>query len=196
MGKQKKLILTSYGLTSSLGRQLIGEELAKDKDLNKKKIFIFHEPYYSIERMLIGACISLGFEEKNIIISGRQKSDRDILNMDYILVGEGNTFEILSLLRERGFDKLITEAFKSGCTYIGASAGAIISGVDVKEALVMDRNFVRMSDFQGLGLFNGIIMPHYTEKELEEYIMDKPDLKKRYVTILSVANDQILVLEE
>lgn len=60
----------------------------------------------------------------------------------------------------------------------------------------MDRNFVRMSDFQGLGLFNGIIMPHYTEKELEEYIMDKPDLKKRYETILSVANDQILVLEE
>ena len=104
MEKQRKLIFTSYGLTSSLGRQLIGEELAKDKDLKSKKIFIFHEPYYSIERMMIGACISLGFEEKNIIISGRH---RDLLNMDYIYVGEGNTFEILSLLRGRGLDKLI-----------------------------------------------------------------------------------------
>lgn len=196
MGKQRKLIFTSYGLTNRMGRQLIGEELAKDKDISRKKIFIFHEPYYSIERMLISACISMGFEEKNIIISGRQKSDRDLLDMDYIYVGEGNTFEILSLIRERGFDKLIPEAVRRGCTYIGASAGAMIGGLNVKEALVMDRNFIRISDFQGLGLFNGIIMPHYTEEELEEYVKCKPELKSKYEMILSVANDKILVLKE
>lgn len=43
-----KLILTSYGLITGIGRKLIGKEL-KEYNLEDKKIFLFHEPHYSIE---------------------------------------------------------------------------------------------------------------------------------------------------
>lgn len=41
-----KLILTSYGLTTKIGRKLIGMALS-DYDLADKKIFLFHEPNFS-----------------------------------------------------------------------------------------------------------------------------------------------------
>ena len=73
-----KLILTSYGLTTGIGRKLIGKEL-RDCDLAEKRIFLFHEPYFSIEAMLVGACLKLGFKKENIILSGQQKSNQDVL---------------------------------------------------------------------------------------------------------------------
>lgn len=69
---KNKLILTSYGLTSPVGRKLIRKELEKDI-LQNKKLFLFHEPHYFIETMLIEACISMGFQKNNIILLGRQK---------------------------------------------------------------------------------------------------------------------------
>lgn len=195
MERQKKLIFTSYGLTSSVGRKLIGRELAKDGDLSEKRIFLFHEPHYSIEPILINACLQMGFQRKNIILSGQQKTNAELLEMDYIYVTEGNTFEVLSLLRERGLTDVFREAFSNGATYIGASAGAMIAGTDVEEALSFDRNFMRMDDFTGLGLFDGIIIPHYTKAELKRYIKNSPGIKDRYGNILSVANSRMVVIE-
>ena len=195
MKKQQKLIFTSFGLTSSVGRRLIGKELAKDGDLSKKRIFLFHEPHYSIEPLLVNACLQMGFQRENVILSGQQKTNAELLEMDYLYVTEGNTFEVLSLLRERGLDGVMKEAFAKGATYIGASAGALISGTDIEEALSFDRNFVRMDDFTGLGLFDGIIIPHYTKEELRRYIKNSPGIEERYGRILSVANNRVVVIE-
>ena len=65
----KKLILTSYGLTTGIGRKLISKEL-KAYDLADKKIFLFHEPHYSVELMLIEACLNLRFKKGNKIYIG------------------------------------------------------------------------------------------------------------------------------
>ncbi len=191
---ERKLIFTSYGLTSSVGRRLIGKELAKDSTISNKRIFLFHEPYYSIEPILINACLQIGFKRENIILSGRQKTNEELSDIDYIYVTEGNTFEILSLLRERGLEEVIKKAFSNGATYIGASAGAMIAGTDVEEALNFDRNFVRTDDFMGLGLFDGMIIPHYTKAELKRYIKNSPGIEERYGMILSVANGRSLVM--
>ena len=193
---KNKIILTSYGLTSSIGRKLISEELAKHTELQSKKVFLFHEPHYSIENMLIEACLSMGFKAENIILSGQQKSNEELLECDYYYVTEGNTFEVLSLLRERGLDSLICKAFAEGSkTYIGCSAGAMIAGVSIEEALCFDRNFMRMTDYTALGLFEGIVIPHYNKSELKQYIKNTPGIEKKYGNILSVANDGILVIE-
>ena len=144
-----KLIFTSYGLTTRVGRKLIGKEL-KYCDLADKKIFLFHEPHYSIEAMLVEVCLNLGFKKENIILSGQQKSNQDVLNCDFYYCTEGNTFEVLSILRERGVDSVIKEGFKKGSkTYIGCSAGAAIAGESVAEIIDFDRNFVGMIDFSG-----------------------------------------------
>lgn len=190
-----KLILTSYGLTTGIGRKLIGKEL-KEYDLADKKIFLFHEPHYSIETMLIEACLNLGFKKENIVLSGQQKSYQDVLECDIYYCTEGNTFEVLSILRERGLDSVIKEGFKKGNKiYIGCSAGAAIAGVSIEEVKDFDRNFIGMVDFEGLNLFDGIIIPHYTKSELKCYISNSPGIEEKYNQILSVSNEKSLVLE-
>lgn len=190
-----KLILTSYGLTTVIGRRLIGKEL-KGCDLSNKKIFLFHEPHYSIEAMLVESCLNLGFKQDNIILSGQQTSNQEVLECDFYYCTEGNTFEVLSLLRERGLDSVIKEGFKNGNkTYIGCSAGAAIAGMSIEEVKDFDRNFVGMVNFTGLGLFDGIIIPHYTKSELKRYISKSPGIEEKYNMILSVSNEKSLVLE-
>lgn len=190
-----KLILTSYGLTTAIGRRLIGKEL-KGCDLSNRKIFLFHEPHYSIEAMLVESCLNLGFKQDNIILSGQQTSNQEVLECDFYYCTEGNTFEVLSLLRERGLDSVIKEGFKKGNkTYIGCSAGAAIAGMSIEEVKNFDRNYVGMVNFTGLGLFDGIIIPHYTKSELKHYISNSPGIKEKYNMILSVSNEKSLVLE-
>lgn len=190
-----KLILTSYGLTTVIGRKLIGKEL-KGCDLSNRKIFLFHEPHYSIESMLVESCLKLGFKQDNIILSGQQASNQEVLECDFYYCTEGNTFEVLSLLRERELDSVIREGFKQGNKiYIGCSAGAAIAGVSIEEIKEFDRNFVGMVDFKGLGLFDGIIIPHYTKSELKRYISNSPGIEEKYNMILSVSNEKSLVLE-
>ncbi len=190
----RRIICTSYGLTTSVGRKLIGNELKKD-DLTDKKIFLFHEPHFSIEDMLVRACVDMGFKEENIVLSGQQKSNADIESFDYLYVTEGCTFEVLSLLRERDLDSVFIKAFQNGATYIGASAGALIGGVSIEPAEDFDKNFVRMSNYKGLGLYDGVVIPHYTKSELKRYIKNSPRIENKYNNIYSVSNDGILVLE-
>lgn len=190
----RRIILTSYGLTSSVGRKLIFKAL-KDEDLSDKKIFLFHEPHYSIEEILRNVCVSMGFKPENIILSGEQSSNTSITDMDFLYCTEGNTYEIMSLLRKRGLDKVFVEAFCNGATYIGASAGAMIAGDSIEEASYCDKNFVGMTDFRGLSLFEGIVLPHYTKTEAKRYIKNSTGIEKKYKQILSVANDKMLILE-
>ena len=138
----------------------------------------------------------MGFHKDNIILSGSQKDNNEVLNCDYFYITEGNTFEVLSLLRERGLDKIIKEAFKNGSNkvYIGASAGAMISGESIAEAASFERNFVKMSDYKGLCLYDGVIIPHYSKAELKQYIKNT-GIDKKYKKIISVANEKSVVLE-
>ena len=53
---KNKLIFTSYGLTTKEGQKLIGKELGS-YELEDKKIFLFHEPHYYTESILVMACV-------------------------------------------------------------------------------------------------------------------------------------------
>lgn len=193
-GMSKQIILTSFGLTSGVGRKLIIEAL-KGVDLTDKRIFLFHEPYYSIESTLRDVCVSMGFKPENVILSGEQACNGDILKVDFLYCTEGNTFEIMSLLRERGLDKVFVEAFNNGASYIGASAGAMIAGSSIEEAGSFDKNMVGLTDLRGLSLFEGIVIPHYNKTEVKRYIKNTPGIENKYKKIMSVANDKILRLE-
>lgn len=195
-----KLILTSYGLTNSIGRKQIrkafGECNLTSDDLADKKIFLFHGPYCSIESTLVEECENLGFQKGNIILSGQHRNNQEVLNCDFYYCTEGNTFEILSMLREQGLDCAIRNGFFQGNKfYIGCSAGAAIAGSSIEQILDFDRNFVRMQDFSGLGLFDGIIIPHYTKAELKHYIDNSPGIEQKYKKIYSVKNDGCKILE-
>lgn len=52
-----------------------------------------------------------------------------------------------------------------------------------------------MTDFRGLSLFEGIVLPHYTKTEAKRYIKNSLGIENKYKQILSVANDKMLILE-
>jgi len=116
-------------------------------------------------------------------------SDEELASMDYIYVTEGNTFEVLELMQMRRVMEPMRTAVMNGATYIGASAGAIIAGTDIALAADFDRNFVRLQNLEGLKLFDGTIIPHYTKEELARYIKNSDDEAiSHYHVIYSVAN--------
>lgn len=192
----KKIIVTSYGLTSKVGRKLIAKELKKDSDLHNKTIFLFHEPYYSIEDILINVCVDeIGIKRENVMVVDSAKAVQQVEAADYIYVTEGNTFKILDRIHKCGIRESIRTAVERGCVYIGASAGAMIAGTSVEEALNMDENRTLLDDFTALGLYDGLILPHYEKNELKRYIANSPGITTRYKNIVSVANGEIKVLE-
>ncbi|MCI7066435.1 MAG: Type 1 glutamine amidotransferase-like domain-containing protein [Butyrivibrio crossotus] len=161
---KNKLIFTSYGLTTKEGQKLIGKELGS-YELEDKKIFLFHEPHYYTESILVMACVNLGFKEENIILSGHQMSNQEVLECDIYYCGEGNTFEELSILRERGLDSIIKEGFKTGNKiYIGCSAGAAIAGVSVEEIKDFDKNNVILATAMGLKINTKVFFQYQTKR--------------------------------
>lgn len=190
--KRGRLILTSRGLNTIIGTRLIGDAIA-DEDLCGKTILLVSIPEYGVDELLVESCLELGFGEKNITLSGK------ILNFewqpDFIYVTEGNTFEVLDYMRKNNLICYIRDCVNNGSTYIGASAGAMIAGTSIELASDFDSNFVRMSDYTGLALFDGIIIPHYEPDELERYIRNTEKSRTEcYKSIYSVGNESVLVI--
>ena len=72
--------------------------------------------------------VMAGFRQEDILIydldGGRELMEHDY---DFICVPGGNTFRLLSRIREEGLDGFIREQYRKGAVYMGFSAGACIS---------------------------------------------------------------------
>ena len=80
--------------------------------------------------------------------------------------------------------------------YIGSSAGAMIAGKDIYFGLDFDKNNVGMTDFKALNLFNGTIIPHYEEENLEMYKSNtEEEILNSYENIYCVGNEAVFVLD-
>ena len=85
------------------------------------------------------------------------------LDIDVIYISGGNTFGTMKLIREARFDKAIVGYVNKGAVYIGGSAGAHIASANIAHVARYDTDTYGLSDFSGLGLFDGILICHYTE---------------------------------
>jgi dipeptidase E len=85
------------------------------------------------------------------------------LAQDAILVGGGNTANMLAVWRVHGFDRILREAWESGVLLTGWSAGMICWF----EAGVTDSFGPQLEGMRdGLGLLPGSACPHYDGEEL------------------------------
>lgn len=88
-----------------------------------------------------------------------------------VFLGGGNTFELLHLLRESGFDRPLLEFLRGGGWVGGNSAGAIVCGRDIRYA--HDPNTVGMTDFRGFDLVGGrAVWCHYAPDPHDDEIED------------------------
>lgn len=135
-----------------------------------------------------------GFQRENIYVFNYYdaKAFRN-LDIDAIYVSGGNTFGTLSRLRTREFDKEIINYIKNGVTYIGGSAGAHIITKNIEHVLPFDNNSCGMTDFSGLGLFDGILFCHYSD---EREIYYEKALREGKYKVYRLRDDDCIVIDE
>jgi len=85
-----------------------------------------------------------------------------VLDSDLVLVGGGNTANMLAIWRVHRFDELLREAYERGIVLAGSSAGMICWF----EAGVTDSFGPELAGLRdGLGLLSGSACPHYDDEE-------------------------------
>lgn len=190
-----KLILTSNGLNTYVGRDLVKTVFQKEK-LNPKSIFLVVPPDYQVDEILVRACEEIGFQ--HICLSGNFEGAQELPDVDCYYVTEGNTFEVLDYMRKNHFNSFVKHGVENGALYIGSSAGAIIASYDIKLADYFDLNFVRMTDFHGLEVMEerDTIIPHYTYPQLQRFLKElKAEEKDAYSQIYNCANGEALIMD-
>lgn len=80
---------------------------------------------------------------------------------DCIVVCGGNTYYLLSKLKESRFLDKIKRAVEKGVLYVGVSAGSVIASSSIAHISFLDENDIGLEDFSALGFVCEQIVPHY-----------------------------------
>ncbi len=176
-----KLILSSYDFLKVESKNLITEHLTKP--LNECRILFIPDETATSEIIesdfYYKNLCEYGFKRENIFIFNHTKAQKFTnLPIDVIYVGGGNTFGIIDKIRKCNFDTAIINYVKAGVVYIGVSAGAHIVTQNIEHILEYDDNNVNLTDFSGLGLYDGIIVCHYTYHRKDH--LDRLIAEKKY----------------
>ncbi|APW38719.1 dipeptidase E [Rhodoferax koreense] len=123
------------------------------------------------------------------VTSVHQASDPQaaVRQAEIIVVGGGNTFNLLKCCREAGLLPLIAARVRAGAAYIGWSAGANLAGPTIRTT--NDMPIVDPGGFDALGLVSFQLNPHFTnalpaghqgetrEQRLAEFLVANPSAK-------------------
>ena len=133
----------------------------------------------------------------------------DISQFDGILVGGGNTFNLLNELYQRNLFNAVKEAVVGGVKYCGWSAGANIGGLSIRTT--NDMPIIEPPSFTALGFIPMQLNPHYTDykapghngetrdQRLAEFMQLNPETEIIAISEgagLQVNDNRILVLGE
>ena len=136
-----------------------------------------------------------GFSKENITIFDHREPEQYFgLDIDVLYISGGNTFETLQKIRKCHFDTEMIRYIQAGVTYIGGSAGAHIVSADISHVSRYDTVPDGFADFHGLGLFDGVLICHFTSERQEHYDALKADGK--YKVIALTDEDSIVVRKE
>ena len=135
-----------------------------------------------------------GFSKENIIIFDENKvDDFKNLDIDVIYTCGGNTFTLLKLIKDCGFDKEIKKYVENGVIYIGRSAGSHLVSKNIEHVLPFDDNYIGLSNFDGIGLFDGIIYCHYTDERKPYY---EASIKENKYNTFKITNDEVILIND
>ena len=100
---------------------------------------------------------------------------RSISEADAIMVGGGNSFQLLNLLYKNGLVEAIKERISSGTPYIGWSAGSNMACPTLMTT--NDMPIVEPPSFMALDLIPFQINPHYTEAVIPNHGGESRELR-------------------
>ena len=94
-------------------------------------------------------------------IHQHQDAHKAINNAQALLVGGGNTFNLLNEIYRQDLLKVIQQTVAAGMPYIGWSAGSNLCGLSIKTS--NDMPIIQPQSFSTFGFINAQINPHYTD---------------------------------
>lgn len=162
-----KLILSSKDFHNEHSRRAIDEHLGMP--IGQCRVLFFPNEKATRERIEGGVyhdrLAAFGFTKENISVFNYYAPAAFFhTEYDAIYISGGNTFGTLKRIRACKADALIRTLVARGCVYIGGSAGAHIPSADLRHVLRYDRDPCGLEDLSGLGLFEGILICHFTEE--------------------------------
>ena len=173
MGKKevimKKMLLTSNGLSTPKIKEVFNEMI--ESDIKKAKVLFIPTASRTEDEMIYvkktyDELISAGIISDNILEFDINKclADRnyyDSHDIDCFVVCGGNTYYLLSKLKESGFLSKMKESVNKNILYVGVSAGSVIASPSIAHVSFLDENDIKLEDFSALGLVDEQIVPHY-----------------------------------
>ena len=115
-----------------------------------------------------------------------------VKNAKSIAVGGGNTFRLLQQLYDNDLIDVIQEKVKSGCPYIGWSAGSNVAGPSI--CTTNDMPIVEPQSFNALDLFPFQINPHYSEAVIPNH--GGESRRARIEEYITINNTSVICLPE
>lgn len=191
-----KLILSSCDFGDPTSAKFITDNLCKP--ISECKVLYFPNEKVTLEKIKSGkyeARVSaFGFQRKDIYVANYfDPAPFFDLDIDVIYISGGNTFGTMRLIRGAGFDKAIVDYVQSGVIYIGGSAGAHIATADISHVAKYDKDTFGLNNFSGLGLYNGILICHYSDDRKQHY----DELCALGIhNVIALKNDQSIVVKD
>lgn len=138
----------------------------------------------------------LGYDYEDIDITGKSEDElwELLKNKEAIFVEGGNTYYLLKVVKETGFDKIVNRLLDKGVVYVGTSAGSYIACPTIEMMTWKDtNNFDRcgLEDFTALNLVPFLIKCHYVP-ENEELFQQKA--KESGYPVKFITDDQALLI--
>ena len=191
-----KLILSSCDFGNPTSARFIIENLCKP--ISDCKVLYLPNEKVTLEKIKSGKyearVAAFGFQKKNVYVANYfEPSQFFNLDIDVVYISGGNTFGTMKLIRDSGLDKAIVDYIQRGVIYIGGSAGAHIATADISHVAKYDKDTFGLTDFSGLGLYNGILICHYTEDRKADF--DTLNSLDKY-RVIALCDDQSIIIKD
>jgi dipeptidase E len=193
----KKLFLASSGLTYI--KEFVGAPPASMNMLFIPTAGNLDDDIWWIDKDL-DVLTKMGFQIHQFDIEGasRETLTSALDDIAIVYIAGGNTFYLLKQLRQTGFDKLLIDFVAKGGLYAGASAGALVAGLDIQPVAALDEpeKVQGLDSTKGLGLTNTVPIPHYDfQNRKSQTDIIKQTYGKQFDIIL-LTDDQALVVQD
>ena len=198
--KMKKLFLCSY----FAGVKATFKNFMNNNTKGKKVLFIPTANIDEETKFLVDEAKevfeSLGMEVEDLEISklNEKTIKNKIEKANYLYVGGGNTFYLLQELKRKNLIDFIKNRVNFGMTYIGESAGAIITSKDIEYNYLMDDKTIAkdLKDYLGLNLVDFYVVPHLNEFPFEESAKQTVEKYKDKLNIIAINNSQAIIVKD
>lgn len=189
-----KMILTSTDFLTPNSKKAIMSFIG---DISKCRVLFIPNEKVTIEKLnspkYYDRLVECGFNRNNIFVFNYLEPNKYVdLDIDAIYVSGGNTFGTLKMLKDSNFDKELIKYIKDNVIYIGGSAGTHIVTKNIEHVLPFDVDDFNIDNYNGLGLFDGIIFCHYND-DRKKYV-DKT-LKENKYNVYTLKDDEYIIVE-